>query len=180
MRFYTASLEKFKIQCNSIVLVFRPRQFTQVPDDLANFVMEQVKYRGVFSVPSDIAEDSPEFEKRKRDSLLQYLGITLRERIVNYYAMQDDYKRRGVTLLPDAAFQRALRWEKELREMLQSQAPIEEELSFLEAKRVENTQAPKMEEPSFVPKEEAKTPDSFVELPKKRRGRPAKIQPEVS
>lgn len=171
MRLYNASLEKFKIQCNSFVLVFRPKEFTNCPDDIVNFAYEQVKDRGVFIVPPDVTEDSDEFKKRKRQALLSYLGITLRERIVNYYAMQDDFKRKGVTLQPDVQFSRALRWEKELRQLLENEAPIEEELSFLEAKRTENTQSKEPEkEQSFS--EDENSP--------RKRGRPPKVSSEVS
>lgn len=171
-RMYTASLEKFKIQCNSIVFVFRPRTFTKIPNDLVPFILQQIANRGVFLVPDDVAEGSQEFNKRKREALLAYLGVWLRERIVNHLAQQDDFRRKGVTLLADARFERAIRWEKELRQELQSFAPIEEELSFLEEKRTENTVLPNSKpdvEESYS--ESAKTVE---ELPKKKRGRPFK------
>ena len=110
----------------------------------------------------DLIEEA--FDAEKRKALLAYLGITLRERIVNFYAYQDDLRKKGATITADPRFDRALRWEKELRQVLSAEAPIEEELSFLETKRVENTES-KEEELEEV---EA----SFTE-PKQKRGRPA-------
>jgi len=145
-----------------VVLVFKPQSYTEVPDDLANFVEEGLNTRGVFKAPLGMSEEA--FDAEKRKALLAYLGITLRERIVNFYAYQDDLRKKGATITADPRFDRALRWEKELRQVLSAEAPIEEELSFLETKRVENTES-KEEELEEV---EA----SFTE-PKRKRGRPA-------
>lgn len=153
MRFYTASLEKFKIQCDSVVFVFKPREFTFVNDHLAAFVAETVKYRGVFSVPDDCQEDDDIFRKKKRRALLDYLGIWLRERIINFLAYQDELRKKGATIVEDPRLVRALKWQSELRQVLGAEAPIEEELSFLETKRTENTQSVeevKPVEPSFA------------------------------
>ncbi len=148
MQMFNASLERFKCQCDNVVLVFKPNAGTEVPDHLVNFVYERFKDKGVFKAPVNMAEDA--FEAEKRKALLLYLGITLRERRVNYLAYQDALRKVGATITPDPYFERSLRWEKELREMLNQVAPIEEELSFLEMKQIKATQIKEEEvEPSF-------------------------------
>lgn len=182
-RMFNASLEKVRTQCNSIGFTFKPRSFTKVNFELVPFLLEQVKNKGIFLVPDDIEEGSPAFAKREREALLNYLGITLRERIINYMAMQDDYRRKGVELLPDKRFKRAVRWEEELRKELEAFAPIEEELSFLDLKRIKDTQLPEKEEDrelSFVTAVDSKPESTIaatvtIDAPiatAKKRGRP--------
>lgn len=155
MRMHNASLERIKTQCNSRVIIFEPRGFTEVPDSLVEYLYKDFKNKGVFPAPIEMPEE--QFLAEKRKALLAYLGITLRERIANHAAYEDELRKRGATILEDPKFKRAKRWEKELREVLEQEAPIEEELSFLEAERTKNTQPKVEQEESFLPKKKSKT-----------------------
>lgn len=131
VKMVNASLDSFKLQCNSKVFKFEPRSSVKVPLDLVDFMMNQLRDKGVFPVyPTMTAE---QVKSAERSALISYLNGALRERIINYYSQQDDYKKRGVTLQDDPRFKRALRWDKEIRAKLELESPIEEELSFLNA-----------------------------------------------
>lgn len=164
MRFYNATLEKVKKQFDSRVFVFNAHGFTEIPEYLIPFVVEALKDKGIFKAPEEMSE--AEFDEAERQALIAYKGITLRERNVNYLAYQDDMRKKGATLLPDPRHERCIRWDKELGEILSQKAPIEEELSFLEARRLKNTVLEEAQEveTSFAPK---------------KRGRPAKVEATV-
>lgn len=130
MLMYNTSLETFDHQCNSIVFKFFPRQATNVPDDLKDFVYESLKARGVFPlIPGKTPE---EIKKDARNAMISYLKGTIEERITNFIAQMDEFKKKGVTVDEDPRLTRAKRWKKELIAVLEMEAPIEEELSFLD------------------------------------------------
>lgn len=132
---FNASLEKFKIQCDSKVFVFNPRESTEVPDypmELVGFVYAQTKDRGVFPIYPNMSE--ADIKKAERQALINYRSGFLNERIVNYIAQQDEFKKNGITLSEDPRFKRAKRWSEEILKKLELEAPLEQELSFLEEK----------------------------------------------
>jgi len=133
MKMYNASLDSFQIQCDSVVYQFRPRQFTNVSDALWPLIYNQYKDRGIFAVPPSMTVE--EKKKAHREALLQYLGTTLRERIVNYNSQEDDFRKRGVTFKRHLKHEEALRWDEEIRAMLEMEAPIDERLSFISAEK---------------------------------------------
>lgn len=167
MKMFNASLEDFEKQFDSRVFVFKhaaydengkPTQgFIEIPDHLIRFVEEALKDKGVFVVPPEMSD--AQFEAAKRKALISYLNITLRERIVNFLSFEDDQRKKGASLISDPRFERAKRWTIELREALEQQAPIDEELSFLPPKKVTET------------KTEAPSTDVS-----KKRGRPARAE----
>ena len=129
MKMYNTSMEGFKCQCDSKVFVFKPRESTEVPESLTGFLYERYKDSGIFII---LPEDTPlQVKKKARDALLSYLHGALRERIINFNAEADEARRRGATLPKSSLFERALRWDKEIRIKLEVEAPIERELSFL-------------------------------------------------
>lgn len=132
-KMFNTSLEDFSIQCDSKFFQFNKRSSTMVDDHLVEFVYAQTKDRGVFPVYSSMTKD--EIKKGARKALLCYLDATLRQRIRNYIAQQDDFKKKGITWSDDPRLTRAIRWEKEIVAMLEMEAPINEELSFLDAER---------------------------------------------
>jgi len=134
-KMFNTSLEDFAIQCDSKFFQFNKRSSTLVDDHLVQFVYAQTKDRGVFPVYPSMTKD--QVKKEARLALLSYLDATLRQRIRNYIAQQDDYKKKGITWTDDVRLTRAIRWEKEIVDMLEMEAPIHEELSFLSAKRRE-------------------------------------------
>ncbi len=129
MKMFNASLERFKFQCDSIVFRFEPRSAIEVPDRLVEFVYNAHKHYGVFPIYPSMTQD--DIKKAHREAMKSYLYGRIRDRILNYQSMVDDYKKRGVTIEKDARFERALRWDKEIRTYLNIEAPLEEELSFL-------------------------------------------------
>lgn len=133
MKMFNASLEAFKVQCNSIVFRFNPRSFTRVPDELWPFLYAQFKDRGVFAVMPSMSKQ--EVKEAHRQALLSYLSGHLRERIANYTSQEDEFRKKGITFKRHPRFEEALRWEIEIREMLEMERPIETELSFLDAER---------------------------------------------
>jgi len=130
MQMYNTSLERFEVQCCSKVFKFEPRQSTEVPDEMVKMIYERTQHKGVFPIYPHM--ELPEIKVAARKAMLAYLNGALRERIVNYRAMTDEYKLRGVTLDKDPRYDRALRWDKEIRAYLEIEAPLEEELSFLD------------------------------------------------
>ena len=133
MKLYNASLESFKLQCDSKVFRFHPRSFTEVPDDLANLVYEMKKDWGVFIVYPGMSKEAK--KQAVRTALLSYLGGALHERIKNYASQADEFRKKGITLEDNKHSKEAKRWDKEIREVLEMEAPIYEELSYLDAKR---------------------------------------------
>lgn len=132
-KMYNTSPEDFNIQCDSKFFIFKKRASTLVDDTLVPFIVAQTKDQGVFPIYPSMTKD--EIKKGARTALLCYLEATLRQRIRNYIAQQDDYKKKGVTWAEDVRLTRALRWEKEIIEMLEMEAPINEEISLLSAER---------------------------------------------
>lgn len=145
--------------------------WVEVPDNLAPFLYNQFNLRGLMMASARVG--TAEFKKAHREALIKYLGIYLRERIVNFMAFEDEMRRKGARIIPDPRFERALRWEKELRELLNKDAPIEEELSFYESKRVEGSTIPEGAL-SLQDGEVEVVQESFLEEPVKpvKRGRP--------
>lgn len=131
-KMFNTTLEDFMIQCDSKVFIFTKRASTLVDNHLVEFVYAQVKDRGVFPLYPSMTKD--EIKQEKRKAMLSYLKSTLRQRIRNYIAQQDDFKKKGVTYSNDVRLDRAIRWEKEIIAILEVEAPIHEELSFLDAK----------------------------------------------
>lgn len=133
MKMFNASLEKYKVQCNSIVFRFEPRSFTVVPDELWPFLYTQLKDCGVFAVKPSMAKE--QVKEEHRTALLAYLSGRLAERIVNYTSQEDEFRKKGITFKRHARFDEALRWEQEIRQILEMERPIEVELSFLNEER---------------------------------------------
>ena len=129
MKMYNTSLDTFKTQCDSRTYVFRPKEATEVRDDLALILEDRLKDYGVFVIrPEDSLET---IKKKTRAALLAYRNGRLRERIGNFMARQDEERLRGATHVMNPAFDRALRWDKEITALLELEAPIEQELTFL-------------------------------------------------
>lgn len=135
VKMFNVSLEDFKIQCDSKVFVFKKRSATLVDDYLVQFVHEQTKDRGVF--PIYLSMDKAAIKKAARTAMLLYLSGTIQQRIRNYASQHDDFRKKGVTFANSPHYERALRWEKEIIAMLEIEAPIHEELSFLDTERRE-------------------------------------------
>lgn len=140
MKIFNASLDKFQIQCNSLVFQFNPRSYgvmgkdnKNIPDELVPFIVNQFKDRGVFAVSPSMSKD--ELKEAHRTALLSYLGGCLKERVTNYTSQEDEFRKKGVTFRRHPRFEEALRWEQEIRELLEMERPIEEELSFLDVER---------------------------------------------
>lgn len=130
MQMMNASLEDVKTQCDSQVFRFKAREKIEVPQHLSKFLLDQLSKKGIFIVP-----DKPEdFEKAHYAALRNYLNGTLKIRIQNYLHEQDEFKKKGVTLQPSKDFERALRHQKELTEILNEKAPDTVELSYLDMK----------------------------------------------
>lgn len=131
MKFYNTSLETMDVMCDSKVFKFYPRQYTEVPVELAGFLYEQVKSWGCFPIKDGMTD--AEIKEAKYKALKDYLKGALRIRIDNYGMQKDMYQKLGVTLQPDAAEKRALRWKTEIHKLLELESPLEEELSFIGA-----------------------------------------------
>lgn len=129
MKFFNCTLEKVEKMCNSIMYVFEPRSYLDVPDDIVQFVEQELKPFGIMKCDYGITED--QLKDVKRDGLINYVKGTLRTRILNYMSQKDEYQKKGVTIPDDPRFSRALRFEKEIYQLLKMSKPVEQELSFL-------------------------------------------------
>jgi len=141
-KMFNVSLDRFRQQCDSLTFDFEPRSYVtmcgrpptkEIPERIAPLLYELTKDQGVFIVHPGMEEK--DIKAQERQALLRYLGGALHERIKNYISEEDDFKRKGVTLKRNKHFENALRYQKEIREMLEMEAPIEEELSFFDAER---------------------------------------------
>jgi len=142
------TLENYKTQCDSHPVVF-PKMGTykeiinadtgavleridlsvvEVPDRLASMLAGQMLHKGVFLVP----ENPAEFEEAKREALIRYVNGRLKTRITNYLMQKDEYEKKGSTFQYTDGFEEALRWDKEIRHVLNQQRPIRETGSFLD------------------------------------------------
>lgn len=179
------TLENYRTQCDSHPFIF-PKMGTykeiineqtgvvlekvdlsivEVPDRLAPLLAEQMQTKGVFLIPAN-PED---FEEAKRQSLISYLNGRLKTRLANYLMQKDEYEKKGSTFQYTEGFNEAIRWDKEIRFLLNQQRPIRETGSFLEHFNV--TPPPELVETKAAPES-----NSFEELSKTkyppRRGRP--------
>lgn len=130
MKFYNTSLEKFDEMVDSRVFKFYPREYTEVPDHLADMLYEKVKAWGCFPIRPNMTD--AQIRDAKYQALKDYLKGALRIRIDNYGMQKDMYQKLGVTIQPDAAEKRALKWKTEIHKVLELESPLEEELSFLD------------------------------------------------
>lgn len=142
------TLENYKTQCDSYPVVF-PKMGTykeiinadtgavlerielnvvEVPDRLAPMLAEQMQHKGVFLVP----ENPADFEEAKREALIRYVNGRLKTRITNYLMQKDEYEKKGSTFQYTDGFEESLRWDKEIRHVLNQQRPIRETGSFLD------------------------------------------------
>lgn len=151
------SLEKFRVQVDSKVFSFKPNGSVMVPYDLVMEVYERTKDYGTCPIYKNMSDE--EIAQTIREARLNYLNGVIRERLANFTAQADEFKKRGVTLPEDPLFTRTMRWKKELETLLNQDAPIVEELSFSSTKMADS-------EPKEVPEP-------------KRLGRPKKIEAEV-
>lgn len=142
------TLENYKTQCDSRVFIFpkmgtykevinadtgavlekKDLSIVDVPERLAPLLAEQMMTKGVFLIP----ENPNEFEEAKRQALIRYVNGRLKTRITNFVMQKDEYERRGSTFQFSDEFEEAIRWDKEIRHVLNQQRPIRESGSFLE------------------------------------------------
>jgi len=154
-----ATLENYRTQCDSFVVVFPKRgtykevinaetgavletidlSIVEVPDRLAPLLAEQMKSKGVFIVPNNPAE----FEEAERKALINYLNGRLRTRRNNYLLQKDEFERKGATFQFSEEFEEAIRWDREIRHILNQQRPIRDSGSFLEHYNAAPMPAPK-------------------------------------
>lgn len=128
MQFYNPTLEDFKWQCNGRVYDFHKRTVVEVDDNVVPFIEEQCAHKGLFALRYGI-----DFKAAERQALLRYLKETLEARIQNFKDWKLQMKMtRNIDLDDPAEMRRAQRWRQELIAMLESQAPIEVELSYLD------------------------------------------------
>lgn len=141
------TLENYRTQCDSRVFKF-PKMGTfkevinadtgavleridlsvvDVPDRLAPLLAEQMINKGVFLVP----ENPEDFPEAKRQALLRYLNGRLKSRISGFIMQKDEYERMGSTFQFKEEFEEAIRWDKEIRHVLNKERPIRESGSFL-------------------------------------------------
>ncbi len=179
MKAFNASLDSFKVQCNSVVFKFTARGAIIVPDELAPFIYNQFKERGVFLIRPSMTRE--EVKEAHRQALLEYLSGTLEERIRNYTSREDEDRKRGITIQRHPKFEEALRWKAEIIELLEMERPIEVELSFLDAERrkklgfgKESIQEVKGDDlfADFESIEILEPSEDGFEEPSKKRGRP--------
>ena len=136
MLFFNTTLEKIKKMCCSKSFVFDPRSYTEVDDNLSDFMEVALKDWGVVKCQHGITES--ELKELKRQGLINYVKGILRVRINNYLSEKEDFKRRGVQLPDDVRLVRALRHEKEIYALLNMERPIEQELSYLTEEQRKN------------------------------------------
>lgn len=128
--FFNATHESFKIQCDSKIFVFKGRSITSIPNDLAEFVFEQVKERGVFPI---LASDNKNTIKQKEVNALKHFKEAghLSQRIAYYNSYYDAMKAAGKTVDHSRHFKDALRHDKELALYLNIHDVPQETTSYL-------------------------------------------------
>jgi hypothetical protein len=130
MKMYNTSLESFKVICDAKVFEFKPREYTEVPDNIADMLYNQVKAWGVFPIRPNITEE--ELKQAKFKALKDYLNGALRVRLECYDMQKDHYARINVTLPPQRDQIKAMNWQKEIHKVLELESPIEVVPSFLD------------------------------------------------
>lgn len=130
MRFYNATYENKEWMCDNYAFNFRLRNELRIPDRYGHIAIDDLKYDGVFCV--DDIRSIEEFRVAEREALINYLQHNVRRRIHNFDAHYEDLRRAGVHFeKSDPLYVRLTRWEKELGQALNDQAPVEMELSYL-------------------------------------------------
>lgn len=183
MKMYNVTLEPVKIQCASRVFRFEPKKSVEVPNELIPFMEEQGKELGVFTLRDGMSKE--EAKNAALEALRNYLNGALRTRISNYYRYTDEMKKKGISLQPDVQFARALRWDKEIRDLLKIEQKVEKELSYenekdnLEFANIGNPfdGKPEIVEPTITDEELSDVVDV---APKKKVGRPPREVNDVN
>lgn len=122
------TLETYETQCDSYPFVFPKMATVEVADRLAPLLYQQLKSKGVFIIP----DNDSEFEEAKRQAMINYLNGRLKTRIENHLMQKDEYERKGATFQYTDSFNEAIRWDKEIREILNRHKPIRESGSFFD------------------------------------------------
>lgn len=131
IKFFNATLDTIKIQCDSKVFRFVPRGTTEVPFSLVYVLEAQVKDKGVFPVYPYYSQD--QIKQKELEALRHYKDQgDLKSRLVNFFAYVDEMKKRGVTLDDSPEMRRAIRIKKELEVYLKENHADEVELSFFD------------------------------------------------
>lgn len=160
---------------------FEPRSFITVDEQYVKFLLEKVRPWGVFQVDADMLTDGKFNEKGKQasfEALKNYLRGALATRIQNYISQKDMYTKLGVTLPATSHEKRALKWDTEIRKILDIHAPLEEELSFLDAedKLVLGIEVPDAKEKLIAVPQDVFSPEKLAEAkPVNKGGRPKKV-----
>lgn len=128
VKMFNASLESYKRQFDSKPFRFLKNDYCEVPMDLVAHVYEAFKDFGVFPIFPEMTKE--DIKSAHRNALLAYLKGKLAESIRAYQWKADQAKKEGVTLPTDSRFARVIKWKDELTAKLNSDSPIEEELSF--------------------------------------------------
>ena len=128
MQFYNPTLEDFKWQANGKMYFFNKRSVVDVYDNVAPFIEEQCAPRGLIALRHGM-----DFKAAEREGLLRYVRETLENRIQNY----NDHKRQmkmlhNIDMEDPIELKRAVNWRREILHMLNQEAPIEIELSYLD------------------------------------------------
>ncbi len=128
MKMFNATLEEFIEQCDSKVFRFKPYEATEVDDYLVQHMYKKTREKGIFILDPRFSKD--QLKKAVREAQIEYLEGTLRKRIRNYLSQKDDYKKAGVTLEDAPELKEAMKWDKELRTLLEKEAPLRVIKSF--------------------------------------------------
>ena len=135
VKLYNASLESFAVMSESRYFKFEPRSYTECDDMYLKFLLEKVERWGVFQVKEGMVGTDGNFTEAGKqasfNALKAYIRGALATRIQNYISQKDMYTKMGVTLPTIPAERRAMKWDAEIRKILDIHAPLEEELSFL-------------------------------------------------
>ena len=174
VKMFNASLESYKRQFDSKPFRFLKNDYCEVPLDLVAHVYESFKDFGVFPIFPEMSKD--DIKAAHRNALLAYLKGKLAESIRAYQWKADQAKREGVTIPMDSRFARVVKWRDELTEKLNSDSPIEEELSFNDNGYEEASLAhASLFSPEAFAQAVVETPEEREASQVRRVGRPRKV-----
>lgn len=146
---YNPTLEKLRIQVNSVGFQFDPLELTEIPLRMAEDVGKAVSYKGLFVVwPNQRIED---LGGVKLQALKNFKDFNS-ERLTTEQAYLDERKKGGVSIDMSTQFNynKWAKWDKELAILLKENNFIEPVRSFLDVDKEEEIIEP--------PKRRGKTP----------------------
>lgn len=129
---FNATLEKWPIVLTSRYFAMEPRSVTKVPEDMAWMVERFHNHKGLF-----IVRFGDDIKSQERQALIKYRSF-LNARIKRFQSWLDQMKLEGKTVDKPKLMLRYERWFDEVTKKLEIEAPLDQELSYLDDDHMKN------------------------------------------